>query len=173
MKTQGTAAADAARFWQEARAEGFLWWSGVPCSLFDAALARIPEERDIRYVAAVREDAALGVASGFWLAGHRAGILIQNSGLGNCMNALTSFNLVYKVPVLIVISWRGEGGRDAPEHVIMGPKMHDFLRVLDVPARVLLRDDFASGFRWARETMEAHQTPAALVVRKGVFGATS
>ena len=54
-------------------------------------------------------------------------MIMQNSGIGNVVNPLASFSLMYKIPVLLVVGWRGYGGppNDAPEHWIMGAKPPD------------------------------------------------
>lgn len=92
---------------------------------------------------------------------------MQNSGLGNVVNALTSFNRVYRVPVLLVISWRGEGGGDAPEHRIMGPMTLPLLETLGVPA-FLLEPPLERPVDRAVAAMESRGEPAALILRKGV-----
>lgn len=124
---------------------------------------------EIQYIPAVRESAALGVASGAYLAGRRSGILIQNSGLGNIINALTSFNLIYKIPVLMFITWRGFKGKDAPEHLIMGKKTLTLLKDLRIPYRIL-SNSYKNDLNWAIEIMENKSIPAAIIVKKGEVG---
>ena len=103
----------------------------------------------VTYIPAVREDVALGIASAAHLTGRRGGMLMQNSGLGNVVNPLTSFNLIYRIPVLMVVSWRGYGGKDAPEHVIMGEKTPDLLHTLGIPHVVLEADTLEDDLQWA------------------------
>ena len=63
---------------------------------------------------------------------------MQNSGLGVSTNALLSLNQIYDIPTLLVVSWRGQKERgdtpsqDAPEHLIMGAVMEDYLRTNDL-----------------------------------------
>ena len=87
------------------------------------------DDPEIKYIPAIREDVAIGIASASYLSNSKGGIILQNSGLGNLINPLTSFNLIYKIPVLIIIGWRGYGGRsnDAPEHWIMGEETTNIL----------------------------------------------
>jgi len=153
-------------FWSTLKKNNYSFFSGVPCSLLEAVLDNIPE--DIKYTNAVREDSALGMASGASIAGVKAGILIQNSGLGNIINGLTSFNLIYKIPVLLIITWRGYGGKDAPEHLIMGDKMIDFLRIMNIPYKVVSRD-FPRQVKWADREMKKKKIPVALIVKKDVI----
>ena len=102
---------------------GFDFFTGVPCSLAEgliAALERRPRGGREPYIPAVREDIALGLAAGAWLGGRVPAVLMQNSGLGTSANALVSLSLLYRLPVLLLVTWRGYEGKDAPEHIVMG-----------------------------------------------------
>lgn len=143
-----------------------MFFSGVPCSILEAALKEGLRDPQVRYVPAVKENVALGVASGAYLAGKKSGILIQNSGLGNIINGLTSFNLIYKVPVLMFITWRGYQGKDAPEHSIMGEKTISLLKELGIPYRVL-SDSFRKDIDWALGTIKKRSIPVVLILKKG------
>lgn len=154
-------------FWQSLTKEGFSFFSGVPCSILKPVLSNIPS--DIKYVPAVREDSALGVCSGAFLTGKKSIVLMQNSGLGNVINTLTSFNLIYKIPVLLVITWRGEPGKtDAPEHTIMGELTLPILETLKIPYRVI-DDNFNAQVEWAKTEMEEKKIPVALILKEGVI----
>jgi len=143
---------EAKDFWHSVTKRGFVFFSGVPCSVLKPILANIPG--GVKYVPATREDSALGVVSGGFLAGKKGGILIQNSGLGNIVNGLTSFNLVYKIPVLMIITWRGEPGKpDAPEHTIMGELTLPILKTLKIPYKII-DDNFDTQVEWAKKEME-------------------
>jgi sulfopyruvate decarboxylase subunit alpha len=93
---------------------------------------------------------------------------LQNSGLGNVVNPLTSFNLIYRIPVLMLVSWRGYGGHDAPEHLIMGEKTPDLLDTLGIPQAVLEADMLEDNLQWAVSTMEQQQIPVAVILRKAI-----
>lgn len=152
-------------FWQTLKNSGFSFFSGVPCSILKAVLNNIPS--DVRYIPAVREDGALGVCNGAFLAGKQSAVLMQNSGLGNVVNALTSFNFVYKVPILLIITWRGEPGKlDAPEHTIMGELTIPILETLKVPYKII-DETFADQVVWAVKEMKAKNTPVALILKRG------
>ena len=103
-------------------AQGFDFFTGVPCSLAEgviAALERHPPGR-APYIPAVREDISLGLAAGAWLGGRMPAVIMQNSGLGTSANALVSLSLLYRLPALLLMTWRGFEGKDAPEHIVMG-----------------------------------------------------
>lgn len=159
---------EAAKFKDYLKLKGFTFFSGVPCSLLKELLVTLEGDKAVKYIPAVRENAALGVASGAFLAGRPSIILMQNSGLGNIVNTLASFNLIYKIPVLMIISWRGFGGKDAPEHIIMGKKTIPLLKELGIPYRVLGRQ-YQKDINWALARMKQKSIPAALILKKGLM----
>jgi sulfopyruvate decarboxylase alpha subunit len=73
-----------------------------------------------RVVTVTREEEGVGLLSGAWLGGRRGALLMQNSGLGNCVNALASLNVATQIPVVLVISHRGDLGEFNPAQVPMG-----------------------------------------------------
>lgn len=151
-------------------ANGFDFFAGVPCSLLKGLVIELEREPRRGYVSATREDSAIGMAVGAWLGGKRPMVLMQNSGLGVSVNALASLSHMFEIPALLVISWRGEGGNDAPEHLLMGRIMAPVLDQLEVPHKVLGRDgDLAALVAWARETMDATRRPVALIAPAGVL----
>ncbi len=120
------------------------------------------------YVAAVKEDVAVGLAAGAWLAGKRPALLMQNSGLGTCLNALASLSLMYGLPALVVVTWRGHGGKDAPEHLLMGEISPRLLELLGLPHRVISTESLEADLSWAASTMNELMQPVALLVPPGV-----
>jgi phosphonopyruvate decarboxylase len=142
---------------------GFDFFTGVPCSLIEDLIAVLERGRQ-SYVAAVREDSAVGLAAGAWLGGRRPVVLMQNSGLGTSLNALASLSLMYGFPALLLVTWRGFGGKDAPEHILMGEISPPLLDLLGVPHRVLAVDSLDRDLAWARAEMESRMQPVALLV---------
>jgi len=108
--------------------------AGVPDSTFGELFNQIDMESKINYYRANREDTALGIASGISISKKNCCVIMQNSGIGNIINPLTSFNLLYEIPVLLIIGWRGYGGKpnDAPEHWIMGEKTKEYFEMLNI-----------------------------------------
>jgi phosphonopyruvate decarboxylase len=143
---------------------GFDFFTGVPCSLIEDLIAVLERGAQAPYVAAVREDAAVGVAAGAWFGGRRPVVLMQNSGLGTSLNALASLSLMYGLPVLLVVTWRGFGGKDAPEHILTGEISPKLLDLLGVPYRVLAVDSLDADLAWAAAEMDHRSSPVALLV---------
>ena len=150
------------------RAAGYDFFTGVPCSLIQGLIARLSDAKDAPYYPETREDAAIGLAAGAALAGKQPVVLMQNSGLGVCLNALTSMSLMYRIPCLLLITWRGYQGQDAPEHLIMGDVCGDLLSTIGVPYRAPTAESLAGDLVWATETMAQSSAPAALLLREGV-----
>ncbi len=149
---------------------GFDFFCGVPCSLLKGLVSLLDHDESAHYISATREDSALGMAAGAYLGGKRPMVLMQNSGLGVSVNALASLHTMYDLPALLVISWRGEGGNDAPEHILMGEIMHPILDLTHTPHRGVVKDEpMAPQLAWARETMDATKKPVALIVPGGVL----
>jgi sulfopyruvate decarboxylase subunit alpha len=159
------------RFLDRLERHGFNFFTGVPCSLFEGVTRILDAEPRYGYVSAVREDSALGLAAGAYLGGRQAVVFMQNSGLGVSVNALMSLHQIYDIPALLVVSWRGEAGQDAPEHLIMGGVMEEFLALLRLPYALFdparLDRDLESLTRTMRDTCK----PVVLVVRKGLLQA--
>ncbi|MCK6075215.1 thiamine pyrophosphate-binding protein [Paenibacillus silvae] len=149
---------------------GYKHFSGVPCSLLKGLFALL-EQSDastMRYIPAVREDAAIGVASGFAIAGHKSVVLMQNSGLGYSLNVLTSFNMIYDLPVMLLISWRGAYEHDAVEHDIIGDRLTPLLDAVDIPYIELETHKVEQSVIKAIEQMECTQKPVAILIKDEV-----
>ena len=155
------------------RAEGYDFFTGVPCSLLKGVIRRFDEEPDWGYVSAVREDSAVGLAAGAYLAGRKPAVFMQNSGLGVCMNALVSLNEIYEIPSLIVVSWRGKDGKDAPEHLVMGRIMQSYFDQIELPWRVLSPESIQDDVAAITQAIESRRVPGALIVPKGILDASS
>ena len=169
--TAKVSAIDPKSFWDVLKARGLTFFAGVPDSTFQGAYNAMMRDPDIRYIPAVREDAALGLASAAYFRGGLGGVMMQNSGIGNIVNPLTSFNLMYKIPALLVVGWRGYGGppNDAPEHWIMGAKTRDILDLLEVPYEVLEPGNLESALDRLLDAIARLSVPGALLVRSGVL----
>jgi phosphonopyruvate decarboxylase len=148
--------------------EGFDFYTGVPCSLVESLIAALEGDRRAAWIPAVREDVAVGLAAGAWLGGRRPVVIMQNSGLGTSLNALASLSLMYGLPALLIVTWRGFEGRDAPEHILMGEISPSLLQILGIPHRVLRADDVDESLSWARREMDARQAPVAILVPPGI-----
>jgi phosphonopyruvate decarboxylase len=151
----------------------FQYISGVPCSYFKEFLAQLTShqsETQLKHIYATREDEAVGIASGIALSKKKAVVYMQNSGLGNIGDALTSLAQLYKLPMLLLISYRGlELDRDFPEHSLMGEVNEPILKAIKIPYWNLSEVSWKKEIKIAVKTMDETSSPVALLVEKGVL----
>jgi phosphonopyruvate decarboxylase len=123
----------ASDFLAAATARGFDFYSGVPCSYLTPLINGVISDTRLSYIGAASEGEAIAVGAGAWLAGRRPVVMFQNSGLGNAVNPLTSLNAPFRIPALLIVTWRGEPGRpDEPQHELMGQITHDLLSLMRI-----------------------------------------
>ena len=116
--------------------------SGLPCSWLDGLTNAFLNEPRFNFVTAAQEGEAVAIASGADLAGKKALVTMQGSGLTNAGSPLTSYNYTFQRGVLLFVSLRGDpafakastfaqatadtsagksqGSPDEPQHELMG-----------------------------------------------------
>jgi sulfopyruvate decarboxylase alpha subunit len=104
----------------------------VPDYIVSQVLEHLWADPECRVVTACREEEGLGLLSGAWLGGARGALIMQNSGLGNCVNTLGSLNVASQVPVVLVISHRGDLGEFNPAQIPVGQATERILDALDI-----------------------------------------
>jgi len=125
---------EADQFIGAALANDFAFFTGVPCSYLSPLINRVISRTDTRYVGATSEGEAVAIAAGAWLGGRQTVVMCQNSGLGNTINPLTSLNFPFRIPTLLIVTWRGKPGEpDEPQHALMGRITRDLIDLVDVP----------------------------------------
>lgn len=150
---------------------GFTLSTGVPCSYFKDLLLALEKDNRFTYIPATREDEAIGLASGYFLGGGRAFLIIQNSGLANIGDALTSLAQLYQIPLLVFVSYRGlESDKDSPEHVVMGDVTKPVLDAYQIPYWTIEEHNWKNVLDNALEVMEEIKKPICILVKKGVLG---
>lgn len=168
MKTAVTAGATQ-QMLEALKGRGFNFFTGVADSLVASLIEELGRDPAAGYVPAVREEQAVGLASGAYLSGQWPAVLMQNSGLGYSLNALTSLNLIYKIPLLLIIGWRGYQGKDAPEHLVMGAHCSRLLEEVGIPVSAPEPSGIAEAVVQADGWMRSRRTPAAILVKPGVL----
>jgi len=149
---------------------GFDFYTGVPCSFLTPLINGVLSDRSLRYVGGASEGEAVAIAAGAWLAGRTTVVMCQNSGLGNAVNPLTSLNAPFRIPTLLVTTWRGEPGlKDEPQHELMGVITHDLLNLIGAPPAAFPNtpDQLDAAFAAATRAMAETGLPVAWVMRKG------
>jgi phosphonopyruvate decarboxylase len=147
----------------------------VPDSLLASFCAYVDDECGPKeHVIAANEGNAIALAAGYHLSsGKVAAVYMQNSGLGNAINPLTSLAdpEVYAIPLVLIIGWRGEPGfKDEPQHVKQGRITPGQLDLLEIPYWVMDRNSDAEDLAdKALSTVAARNAPVALLVRQDSF----
>ena len=125
---------EAAEFVDRARALGFDWYAGVPCSFLSPFINYVINSDDLTYVCAANEGDAVAAAAGANIGGHGAVVMMQNSGLGNAVSPLSSLAYVFRIPMLIICTHRGAPGvHDEPQHALMGQITTALFDSLQIP----------------------------------------
>ena len=149
---------------------GYSQYAGVPCSFFTSLINYVIDDPTSDYIGAASEGEAVGITFGAFLAGRKTVTMCQNSGLGNMVNPLTSLNYPFRVPTLLIVTWRGQPQvRDEPQHEQMGRIMHRLLETLEIPCLPfpVSEADIAKTMDEAETSMEQRKRPFALVMQKG------
>lgn len=160
---------EAAAFLARLRALGYSFFSGVPCSFLTPLINAVINDRELDYVGAASEGEAVGINLGASLAGRKTVTLCQNSGLGNTVNPLTSLNYPFRIPTLLITTWRGEPGlADEPQHELMGRITHRLLDTMEIPWLPFpeLPEKMDAALDQADASMRERQLPFAMVLRK-------
>ncbi|EKD90147.1 MAG: Phosphonopyruvate decarboxylase [uncultured bacterium] len=144
----------------------------VPCSYLKDILNYLNQTKRLEVINPVNEALVMGIASGYYLSTGKIPIVaLQNSGFMNTLNALTSLNQLYQIPVFYLITWRGELGHDAPEHDITGLKMEEYLKTFDLPYEIVSESKYQNQISKLADIAIKTKKPVALVIRKGSFEA--
>src|SRR5206468_447642 len=98
----------ACSFVDQLRGLGYSQYAGVPCSFLTSLINYVSGDPALDYIGATSEGEAIGITFGAFLAGRKTVTMCQNSGLGNMVNPLTSLNYPFRVPTLLVVTWRGQ-----------------------------------------------------------------
>jgi len=157
-------------------AHGFDFYAGVPDSLLKDLCAYVTDHTPAeKHIITANEGSSVAFAAGHYLATGRPGIVyLQNSGLGNTVNPLTSLadQGAYGIPMLLIVGWRGEPGlKDEPQHVKMGSVSRELLDAIGVEWAELPKDidEARAAIAAASAKFAERPAPFAFLVRKETF----
>ncbi len=152
------------------------FFSGVPDSLLkELNQALLYEVNPDNHLITVNEGTAISFGIGYHIATNKTPLIyMQNSGLGNAINPLTSLAdpEVYSIPMLLLIGWRGEPGiKDEPQHVKQGRITPTLLECLEIPYKILPKEltDADSVIRNMIQIANDEKRPTALLIQRDTF----
>ena len=165
-------------FYNELLNNDISFFTGVPDSLLKSFCAYIKDNVSAKKnIISANEGNAIGLASGYYLGTRKIGLVyMQNSGIGNAVNPLASLTdkLVYSIPMLLVIGWRGEPNKkDEPQHKKQGLITTETLEMLGIKYEILdtdtNNDEMKLKVKKAYSYMNENNEPYALVIKKDTF----
>ena len=141
------------------------------CYVPDAGHSRLIElshaDRDIKTTVLTTEEEGVALAAGAWLGGNRAVLLMQSSGVGNCVNML-SLLASCRLPLLTFVTMRGEWAEFNPWQVPMGKATREALEIMGVTVFRLERPEDAEEVTSAAAALafESDQQIAVLISQR-------
>ena len=157
-------------FIEAARGYGFTRYTGVPCSYLTPFINYVINDEQLTYISSANEGDAVATAAGLTLGGQRGVAMMQNSGLGNAVNPLTSLAHTFAVPVLLIVTHRGRPGeKDEPQHELMGKITGNLFDLMEIPWESFPAEEHGIGAALERATshMAAENRPYALLMNQG------
>jgi phosphonopyruvate decarboxylase len=155
--------------------KGINFYTGVPDSLLKDFCKTVETtiEKDCHLITP-NEGTAVAIAIGKHLAtGELPLVYMQNSGLGNAFNPLASLahKDVYRVPILLMVGWRGEPGTsDEPQHMVQGNVTRELFELLAIPYLTVNANTELSEIETFINQIELSKSgPHALLVTAGTF----
>jgi len=147
---------------------GFHQVAHVPDAGHVALLRRCQADPALAVVGLTTEEEGVALAAGAWLGGQRAVLLLQSSGVGNCVN-LFSLVRTCHVPLLLLVTMRGQYGEANPWQVPMGQATADVLRLCGfVVVEADDADRVAESVEAAATTVAAGAAAAVLIGQRAV-----
>jgi sulfopyruvate decarboxylase subunit alpha len=114
-----------------------------------------------------REEEAIGISAGAHLAGVSSALLMQNHGFLAAINPIVSLALLYKIPLLMLISYRGHMGEKDPWQTQGGLMTEPLLRALGIPLWHLTSHlDVARRIKDAQTLAHAALHPVAVLLSR-------
>ena len=118
------------RLFEVLKSSGVRQVAYVPDAGHARLIARCKADPEIRDIALTTEEEGVALAAGAWLGGQRAALLMQSSGVGNCINMLSLIRAC-RFPLLMLVTMRGEWEEFNPWQVPMGSIVEPTLKLCD------------------------------------------
>ena len=145
--------------------EGIDFVCSVPCVMLSGVLKQL-QNGSLLHIPVTREEEGVGIAAGAALGGKRPALLMQNSGLGNALNALLSLTKLYRLPLSLVLSQRGGKGEPVPAQIPMGKATPNLLKAARIDyVKIKKREDLIKMRKMIRKTFNNKRVTAVVLSR--------
>ena len=109
----------------------------------------------------------MGIAAGAYMGGALPVIYMQNSGLGYSLEAFASIHLIYRIPALVLTTYRGPEDKGWEEHQVMGDHTEELLRTFGFPYAILKDRIGRDKVQEIKTYLQDTQKPYMLLIEKG------
>lgn len=141
----------------------------VPCILLKDFLDLINERKEILHIPVTREEEGVGIAAGAYLGGKRPAILMQNSGLGNSINAIKSLLELYDIPIIFIMSHRGGKGEKILAQIPMGKITDKLLDVAGIKTWSIKSSNEITKFKEAIIYSQEYKCSVGILLQKSLW----
>ena len=145
----------------------------VPCDMLKGLINKIENAKEITYIPVTREEEGVGIAAGAYLGGYTPLILIQNSGLGNSINAIKSLLELYEIPVIFMMSHRGTEGEKISAQIPMGKVLLDLLDCIGIESLIIDSHSKIINMEKAIKKSKETSKSIALILERTLWGRVS
>src|SRR3954453_651189 len=147
------------------KASGVRLMSALPETWLVHLIRMAEEDSEMTLVRLAKEEEGVGISAGAHLAGVKSAMLMQNHGLLASINGIVSCAQLYRIPLLMLISHRGEFGERDPWQTEGGAVTEDILRTLRIPFALLEQVDHVAHRIGKAQTLAlSSNKPAALLL---------
>ena len=108
--------------------------TSVPCKQLAGLIDKIDNCKTIYHIPSNKEDEGMGLCAGAYMGGKRAAIIMQNTAIGVTINTLVTLTQFYRMPLPMLISYRGELGEPVACQVEMAVHTKALLTQLNIPS---------------------------------------
>ncbi|MBU6359159.1 MAG: thiamine pyrophosphate-binding protein [Chloroflexota bacterium] len=115
------------------KAAGVKSISALPETWLVYLLQLAEDDPDVHLIEVAKEEEAIGIAAGAYLAGQPHLLLMQNHGFLAAINGIVSLAMSYRIPLCMLIALRGHWGEPYPWHTQGGIHTEPVLRALGIP----------------------------------------
>tara|TARA_B100000029_G_scaffold198731_1_gene197048 strand:- start:98 stop:586 length:489 start_codon:yes stop_codon:yes gene_type:complete len=148
------------QYFNKNKIENFV---GVP----DSTLKHFIDEGMLlkKIIFTTREEEAIGICTGMSLSGEPSLVFMQNAGFANSLSTITSLVDMYRIPLILLIGWRGFLKNDAPEHEKIGKIQPELIKSLGISSRVLDEKNWERNCKWAVQNNSQGKLCALIIKR--------
>lgn len=113
-----------------------------------------------------REEEAIGIASGTSMSGEKSLVFMQNAGFANSLSTITSLVQLYKIPMILLIGWRGYLKNDAPEHEKIGKIQPKLIKTIGLKSKIINEKNLNEVSNWALSELKKGKLVGLIIKRE-------